>query len=358
MKNEITSLPSDDGYRMPAEWETHSGTLMVWPHNRETWPGQRLKAVEDVYRSIIRKLLNYEPVILLAANPETEDRAKATLGDLTSLPYPIDIQQFPVNDVWARDSGPIFIKHKETGSVRLTDWEFNSWGGKYEPWDGDNRIPEFISDAYSISGYTTGKVLEGGSIETNGEGLFLTTESVLLNSNRNPELSKEEIELMLKRYLGAEKIIWLKHGLKGDDTDGHIDDLSRFVNKNTIITALAEDRSNPNHDLLFENLEILLTSTDVAGNPLHVITIPLPDTKISDTTVDGSDHVPSSFANFYLANGAVLVPLYESRTDQEALDLFEALFPDRQIEGIPCRDLVWGQGSIHCVTQQLYGISW
>ncbi len=220
----------------------------------------------------------------------------------------------------------------------------------------DNRIPDYISSAFSIPEYSTGMVLEGGSIETNGEGLFLTTESVLLNPNRNPDLSKKEIERMLKRYLGAEKVIWLRRGLEGDDTDGHIDDLTRFVNKNTFVTALTEDQSNPNHDLLYENLEILLSSSDLKGNPIHVITVPLPNTRVEDPTVDGSDHVPSSYANFYIANGTVLVPLYDNRTDQQVLDLFSSLFPNCEIEGIICNDLVWGQGSIHCITQQLYGI--
>lgn len=342
---------------MPAEWNKHSGTLLIWPHNSETWPGKRLDAVEKVYRDIICTLLKYEPVVLLVANDETRKRAISGLGSISMLRYPLEIHQVPVNDVWARDSGPIFIKNKKSETYRLTNWEFNSWGGKYEPWDDDNRIPEYISSVFSIPAYSVGKVLEGGSIETNGDGLFLTTESVLLNPNRNPELSKAEIEQMLKRYLGAENVIWLRRGLKGDDTDGHIDDLTRFVNKNTVITALTEDQSNPNHDILYENLEILLHSTDLAGNPLHVITVPLPNTKIEDPTADGSDHVPSSYANFYIANGAVLVPLYDSRTDQQVLDLFSALFPDRDIEGITCNDLVWGQGSIHCITQQLYGVS-
>lgn len=341
---------------MPAEWEKHSGTLMIWPHNRNTWPGKRLDSVETVYRKIIRTLLTYEPVVLLVDNDEMNKRALSVLGDISPLPYPLVIHQVPVNDVWARDSGPIFIKHVTEDTFRMTNWEFNSWGGKYGPWSDDNRIPDYISSAFSIQAYTTETVLEGGSIETNGNGLFLTTESVLLNPNRNPDLSKEEIEKTLKRYLGAENIIWLRGGLKGDDTDGHIDDLTRFINKNTVITALTEDQSNPNHDILYENLEILLSSTNMAGDPLHVITFPLPNTQIEDTTVDGSDHVPSSYANFYIVNGAVLVPLYDSRTDQQVLDLFSALFPDRKIEGINCRDLVWGQGSIHCITQQLYGM--
>jgi len=356
MKNELTTFPFDDGYRMPAEWHTHSGTLMIWPHNRKTWPGKRLNAVEQVYRNIISILLKYEPVLLIAANSETEKRARSVLSDLNGYSYPLHIVQSPVNDVWVRDSGPIFIKKEQGNGVRLTNWEFNSWGGKYEPWQDDNQVPQFISDTFNIERYSPGKVLEGGSIETNGKGLFLTTESVLLNQNRNPELSREEIETYLHNYLGAEKVIWLGEGLQGDDTDGHIDDLTRFVNNHTVITTLTEDESSPNHDILYENIRILFNSTDQSGSPLNVVTLPLPETKIQDTTIDGSEHVPSSYANFYIVNGAVLVPLYDSRKDQQALDIFASLFPGRVIEGIPCNDLVWGQGSIHCITQQLYGV--
>lgn len=357
MENVLKSTPFADGYKMPAEWDTHSATLMVWPHNRETWPCSRLDAVENVYKEIILTLLNYEPVLLLVNDESTEKRVISILGKYQGMAHPLRILHKSVNDVWARDSGPIFVKKDNDERVRLTNWEFNSWGGKYEPWEDDNQIPEFISEKFNVARYSPGKVLEGGSVETNGEGLFLTTESVLLNPNRNPELSRTEIESCLHDYLGAEKIIWLKEGLRGDDTDGHIDDLTRFVNSNTVITSLTEDELNPNHQILYNNLSILLKSTDLSGNPLNVITLPLPDTKISDTTVDGSDHVPSSYANFYIANGAVLVPMYDSRTDQQALDIIKTLFPKRTIEGIECNHLVWGQGSIHCITQQMYGVA-
>ena len=357
MKNELKTTPKSDGYSMPAEWETHSATLMIWPHNRKTWPGKRLDAVELVYKQIILTLLKYEPVVLLVNDSSIEKRVLSVLGDYKQLAHPLRILKKSVNDVWARDSGPIFIKSSDSDDVCLTNWEFNSWGGKYEPWTNDNEIPEFISDTFGINYYTPGIILEGGSIDTNGEELFLTTESVLLNPNRNPDLTKSEIESYLHDYLGAEKVIWLQEGLNGDDTDGHIDDLTRFVNQNTVVTTLTEDELNPNHDILYNNLSLLFKSSDLSGKPLNVITLPLPETKISDTTVDGSEHVPSSYANFYIANDAVLVPLYDSRKDQQALDIFKALFPDRTIEGIECNDLVWGQGSIHCITQQLYGLN-
>jgi len=339
---------------MPAEWSKHAATMLIWPHNRNTWPGKRLESVEVIYRTIILTLLKYEAVVLFVNDGHVKQRAQNILGDFGAKPFPLRIITSPVNDVWARDSGPIFVKDRE-GFV-ITDWEFNSWGGKYPPWNDDNQLPEKISDIYSIQRLGTNMVLEGGSIETNGEGLFLTTESVLLNENRNPGWAKEKIERTLQRYLGAKKVIWLKNGLAGDDTDGHIDDLTRFVNKNTVITAVSDDPTNPNFEILKENLRVLVKSLDTNGNPLNIIQIPLPETYVEDPTVDGSDHVPCSYANFYIANGAVLLPLYDEKADLQMLDLFSELFPDRTIEGIPCRNLVWGQGSIHCITQQLYGL--
>ena len=343
------------GFRMPAEWSVHSGTLMAWPDNRDTWPGDHLTNVETVYRELIRTLLKYEPVVLLTSSEKVGTRAIDVIGDTSALNHQLHLLAMPVNDVWVRDSGPIAVRDKN-GQIHFTDWEFNSWGEKYSPWDDDNQIPQRLSQHFDIPLHSVGKILEGGSIDTNGEGIFLTTESVLLNPNRNPDLSRTDIESYLYSYLGAEKVIWLKDGLEGDDTDGHIDDLARFVSPNTIVTSLTEDRSNPNYDILYENLDILMGSFDLKGRAFNIITLPLPDTLSSELTVDGSSHVPSSYANFYIANGAVLVPLYDSRTDQQALDIFKMLFPDRTVEGIPCSDLVWGQGSIHCITQQLYGI--
>lgn len=343
------------GFRMPAEWSKHSGTLMVWPHNRETWPGKHLEKVEAVYRELIRTLLSYEPVVLLAATEQIRQHAVKVIGDRSALNHKLHTFAVPVNDVWVRDSGPIAV-HDKNGEIHLTNWEFNSWGEKYSPWSDDNQIPARIAEQYKLRSHSVGKILEGGSIDTNGEGVFLTTESVLLNPNRNPELSRADIEAYLETYLGAKKVIWLKNGLKGDDTDGHIDDLARFVNHNTIVTTLTEDRANPNYDILYENLDILMGSSDLSDRAFNIITLPLPETAVAESTVDGSDHVPSSYANFYIANGAVLVPLYDSRTDQQAIDIFKMLFPNRKIEGIQCGDLVWGQGSIHCITQQLYGI--
>ncbi|HEX6981409.1 MAG TPA: agmatine deiminase family protein [Balneolaceae bacterium] len=343
---------------MPPEWEKHSATQLHWPSNQETWPGERLEKVEQVYLDIIEILHLHEPIHLLINDERTKRRALNLLGQRDINLQRITFHLQPINDVWARDCGPIFV-HRENGNreeFAITDWGYNAWGEKYPPFDDDNRLPEYLAGKYDIPRFETGLVLEGGSIDTNGNGVLLTTESVLLNSNRNPHLSKEEIEQRLMDYLGIEKIIWLKEGLAGDDTDGHIDDLARFLNENTILAMVCEDSSDVNYEVLSENLELLQKATNQRGEPFVIETLPLPKTKIEGTTVDGSEYVPASYANFYIANGIILVPLYDERYDQEALDLFEQYFPDRKVVGIPCADLVWGQGSIHCITQQLYKI--
>lgn len=337
---------------MPAEWEKHSATLMIWPSNEETWPGIRLDRVEKVYLNIIKSLSVFEQVLLLVENNKVLSRVLELFKAEGIDEKLVLIKVYPVNDVWARDCGPIFVKAKD--EFIITDWEYNVWGEKYPPWDSDNKIPDFISEIFGIKSISTNMVLEGGSIDVNGVGDLLTTESVLLNPNRNPGISKDEIEQNLKTYLGVENIIWLKSGLAGDDTDGHIDDLTRFLNEETVLTMVCEDENDINFKALQENLEILKSATLKTGKKLKIETLPLPKTKIEGTTVDGSGFVPASYANFYIANGCVLVPLYDDRYDRQAMELFAKYFPNREIIGIECSDLVWGQGSIHCITQQLY----
>lgn len=343
-------------YKMPPEWHPHSATQMHWPSNRETWPGERLQRVEKVYLDIIEILHRYEPIHLFVQSRDVKDRAIRLMQNGSIDLSHITIHEYSVNDNWARDCGPIFVRDIDTGKYLITDWEYNAWGGKYPPYEDDNRLPKYVASKYSIKRLEPGMVLEGGSIETNGQGLFLSTRSVLLNENRNPELSRQEIEQRLQTYLGAEKIIWLNKGLAGDDTDGHIDDLSRFLDPSTILTMICEDPDDINYGRLQENLSILKKATDLQGNPLSIETLPLPKTKIDGATVDGSEYVPASYANFYIANGVVLVPFYDKQYDQKAQNLLERYFPDRDVIGIPCADLVWGQGSIHCITQQWYAI--
>lgn len=350
--------PKSLNYKLPPEWHPHAATQLHWPANRETWPGERLERVEAVYLDIIEKLHRFEPVHLFVSDGKIRERVVQYLSGRGIDPEKITMHQQPVNDVWARDCGPIFIKResKEGPEYAVTDWEYNAWGGKYSPYEDDNRIPAYIAGKYGFRRFEPGMVLEGGSIDTNGDGVLLTTESVLLNSNRNPRMSRAEIEQTLGEYLGMEQIVWLGKGLAGDDTDGHVDDIARFLNEDTILAMTVDNPEDVNYQALQENLDRLKKATDRNGQPFRIETLPLPRTRIEGTTVDGSEYVPASYANFYVANGVVLAPVYNDRHDGKALKLLRRYFPDREVIGIPCADLVWGQGSIHCITQQWYGI--
>ncbi len=364
-------------YRMPPEWAPHEMTLLTWPDNRETWPGSRLNRVEHVYADILEALTPHENVLLLVANEDAQ-QAAATMIQKRNIDWDrVRMVRMPTNDVWIRDYGPIILlrdhpdhpDHPDTNRMSvesdvpvrkqkkrdlvMCDWGYNAWGGKYPPYDDDNAVPVKLSELLDFPLVSPGMILEGGSIEVNGAGYLMTTESVLLNPNRNPEMSRFQIEKNLRQYLGVDKILWLRRGLRGDDTDGHIDDLARFVSSRTILAAVSDDPTDPNYEILRENRDILANATDCKGAPFEVIELPLPATRINDATVDGSEYVPASYANFYFANGCVLVPLYDKRYDDQVLKLFRRLFPDRSIKGIPCNDLVWGQGSIHCITQQV-----
>lgn len=343
-----------NSYRMPPEWAYHSATQLHWPSNRETWPGERLDRAEDVYCRFIEELHFYEPVHLFLADKEVKERAVQKLSKRAVELDRIIFHVQPINDVWARDCGPIFVKDDD--KYRILNWGYNAWGEKYPPWDADDAIPEYVANKFDLDCIAPGMILEGGSIDVNGEGLLMTTESVLLNANRNPELSRNEIEDNLKKYLGVSEVIWLKRGLAGDDTDGHIDDIARFINKDTVLAAYTENREDVNYEVLQENMEVLRSYRDESGKALTVVPLPMPECRVEDPTVDGSEFVPASYANFYMANGAVFVPLYDPKTDSKAMNIFRQQIPKKKIIGIPAADLVWGQGSLHCITQQWYGI--
>jgi agmatine deiminase len=355
-------IPSDQySYRMPAEWHPHSATLLSWPQNEDTWPDERLPRVEKVYANIIKALYPHETIHLLVRDADLCEHVRDVFAQNGIPDNAVTFHVVPCNDVWARDFGPIFVRDaSKAGTAQefaITNWGYNAWGGKYPPFDSDNAIPSYLANFFGIQRFDPDMILEGGSIETNGEGVMLVTESVLLNPNRNPQFTREEIEARLRYWLGQQKVIWLGEGLAGDDTDGHIDDLSRFLNKRTIMTMITDDPADVNYAALQANLEVLRRATDEHGAPFEIVTLPMPTTRIEGTTVDGSEYVPASYANFYIANGVVLLPLYDPRFDAQAIALFERFFPDRIVAGIDCRDLVWGQGSIHCITQQLYGTS-
>ena len=270
----MNDTPRSLGYRMPAEWEPHEATWLSWPHNPETWPGN-FEPVPAIFADIVAALREHEEVRILAGTEELEASARAALRARGCPESNVRFLRIPTNDAWMRDHGPIFVVHPERG-VAITDWKYNAWGGKYPPYDLDDRVPSRINETLRLPIFGPGIVLEGGSIDVNGRGTLLTTESCLLNPNRNPGLTKRPIEEHLAEFLGAHNVLWLGDGIAGDDTDGHVDDLSRFVGPATVVTAVEEDPADENFRALRGNLERLRAMKDEAGRPLEVIPLPMP----------------------------------------------------------------------------------
>lgn len=334
---------------MPAEWEPHSGTWLAWPHNKEHWPG-KFEPIPRVYSKIVRALLQGGERIFICVNDEKMGReARDILALSKEEQEVVQFFRIPTDASWSRDHGPIFVRD-ETGQLTITDWIFNAWGGKYPPWDKDDIVPQQISEQLKIPAVQPGIVLEGGSIDVNGKGTLLTTEQCLLNKNRNPQLNRDQIEKYLHDYLGATNILWLKEGIVGDDTDGHIDDIARFTDPQTVVCAVEQNQKDENYEILQKNLEDLKKMKDQDGKPFRIIPIPMPTPVIYE-----NQRLPASYANFYIANTAVLVPTFNCRQDEEAIKILTPLFPTRKIIGIDCVDLAWGLGTLHCSTQQQPG---
>jgi agmatine deiminase len=342
------NTPAELGYRMPAEWEPHRGTWLSWPHKEASWPG-KFDPVPTIFASMVRHLADHEEVHINVAGPEMEHDVRLLLADEGAGSGNVFFHYNPTNDAWCRDHGPIFLQSVEPGhqSEAIVDWDFNAWGGKYPPYDMDDVVPTRIARELGIPVFNPGIVMEGGSIDVNGQGTLLTTEACLLNPNRNPQLDQAAIEKYLRAYFGVSHILWLGEGIAGDDTDGHVDDLTRFVNPTTVVTVVEDDAADPNYEPLQSNLERLNRMIDQDGRPLRVVTLPMPRPLYHDR-----QRLPASYANFYIANGLVLLPTYDPDRDEQAGATLQALFPTREIIGIDCSDLVWGLGAFHCVTQQ------
>lgn len=335
-------------YVMPAEWEPHEATWLAWPHDPDTWPG-RLDAIPPTYAKIVHALASTEKVYICVNHAEMEKSALQVLiqeGISDELLKNVTFFPIPTDASWSRDHGPIFVR-EANGQLVVSDWIFNAWGNKYTPFNQDDMVPQRIAKMVNLPLILPNMVFEGGSIEVNGQGLALTTEQCLLNKNRNPQLTKREIEEKLREYLGIHKIIWLKEGIVGDDTDGHIDDLARFVNPRTVVTVVEKNPHSPNYALLQDNLLRLQEATDLEGEPLKVVVLPMPT-----PLFDGEKLLPASYANFYIANQVVLMPTFRCQEDGEAQAILQELFPDRRVVGIDCVDLVFGLGTLHCSTQQ------
>ncbi len=340
----LCKTPRELGYRMPAEWERHDAIWLAWPHDPTTFPN-RVGKVEQTYVQIIKLIHEGERVNLFVRDQKMKDKATVLLASAGVDLGRVRFWVFNYADVWFRDYGPTFITDSK-GELAMVRWVFNSWGEKYSELLKDCQIPEVINRELKLKCFEPGIVLEGGSIDVNGKGTLLTTEQCLLNRNRNPTLNKAEIERTLRDYLGVSHFVWLKNGIGGDDTDGHIDDIARFVNATTVVCAFEEDEGDENYAALKENYEILQRSLDQDGNKLKVVKLPMPG------VVGERERLPASYTNFYMGNSAVLVPVFNRKNDEKALAILQRLFSDRKVVGVDCSDLVYGFGTIHCISQQ------
>jgi agmatine deiminase len=335
------TTPRAAGFRMPAEWEPHEATWLAWPHEKSDWPG-KFAPIPWLYGEIVRHLARVERVRILVQDADAEQSVRRVLKKCHADLAAVEFFHHPTNRSWTRDYCPLFVKDP-SGEVAVTQWRFNGWA-KYDNWHDDARVPVMIASHLGMRRWEPGLVLEGGSIDVNGSGKLLTTEECLLSDvqARNPGLSRREVELALQDYLGARQVIWLNRGIAGDDTHGHIDDLARFTDRDTVVTVVEPDRSELNHEPLQENLARLRSWKD-----LRVATLPMPE-----PVYFAGQLLPASYANFYVANGLVLMPTFGDKQDAVAQRKLQTLFRDRAVIGIPCRDLVLGLGTLHCMTQQ------
>ena len=330
------------GYRMPAEWSPHAATWLSWPHRHKTWPG-KFEPIPHVWADLVRTLAPFEPVNILAGGEAVMAEARRLVGQVSG----VTLYDIRTNDAWCRDHGPTFLASPQDLPPALIDWQFNSWGQKYSPWDDDDRVPERIAALQGRRRVEPGIVLEGGAIDVNGCGTVLTTEQCLLNPNRNPGLPREEIERVLTDYLNVRHVIWLKEGIVGDDTDGHIDELARFVNPTTVVAALESEPEDDNFHALKVNFELLSQACDQDGRRLELIALPMPR-----PVYHAGKRLPASYCNFYLANGVAIVPQFDDPADAVAIEILTRLLPERKVIGLRAVDLVLGCGAFHCITQQ------
>ena len=341
------TTPKELGYFFPAEWHPHEATWLSWPHKEASWPG-KLDAIYPYYAQFIKAVSEGEKV-----NINVNDEAMKSFATNCLEDAAVDLGQIkffihPTNDAWCRDHGPAFlINPKAENKKVIVDWNYNAWGNKYPPYNLDDVIPTLIANQYNIPVFHPGIVMEGGSVEFNGQGTILTSTACLLNPNRNPQLDQQQIEDYLRHYYGVEQILWVSEGIVGDDTDGHIDDTVRFVNEDTVLTVVEENKSDENYSLLQTNLKELKQMRLLNGKQLNIIELPMPDAVVYE-----DQRLPASYANFYIANSAVIVPTYRCRQDDKALRIIQECFPGRKAVGIDSSDIIWGLGSFHCLSQQ------
>lgn len=338
--------PHQLGYYFPAEFAPHEATWLSWPHKEASWPG-KIQTIYPIYAEFIQRVAEGELVRINVRDAAMQQQAMEYLQQAGASLSRIEFFFHPTNDAWCRDHGPAFLLHQTEKKKTIVDWGYNAWGGKYPPHDLDDVIPTRIAEHFKLPVFYPGIVMEGGSVEFNGKGTVLTTTSCLLNPNRNPHLNQQQIEEYLYNFYGVQQVLWLGDGIVGDDTDGHIDDLTRFVNENTVVTVVEHDSSDENYAPLQENLKTLQTLRLINGEPLNIVELPMPGAVVYEGM-----RLPASYANFYIANKYVVVPTFRDKHDDHALQILQSCFPSRTVIGLDSWDIIWGLGSFHCLSQQ------
>ncbi|RTE08459.1 agmatine deiminase family protein [Paenibacillus whitsoniae] len=341
----MTTNPKTLGYHMPAEWTAHERTFISWPVQASMVYPEDHAAVSQGYAELVKAIAEFEPVTVIV-NPVDAAAVKTLVGEAGDVSY----LEIPHNDAWFRDNGPTFLLN-EAGEIAAVNWKFNAWGGKYAPWDLDDNVAPQITETYGVRRFDAPLVMEGGSIHVDGEGTLLTTEECLLNTNRNPELSREQIEAHVREFVNVDKIIWLNKGLDGDETDGHVDNIACFAAPGKIILQVCHDPSDANHAITQENLEILRAATDAKGRSFEIIQIEQPPIAFFE-----EQRLTLSYLNFYFVNGGIILPVFggaAAETDRKAIDVLQAAFPDRRIRTIDGMAIIKEGGNVHCTTQQM-----
>ena len=339
--------PKELVYYFPAEFAPHVATWLSWPHKEASWPG-KIHTIYHFYARFIKELTKGEKVNINVNDQAMKDFAIQQLQMIDADLSKIEFFFHPTNDAWCRDHGPAFLINPDAAIKKvIVDWNYNTWGNKYPPYDLDDVIPTLIAKHYNIPVYYPGIIMEGGSVEFNGKRTLMTSTACLLNPNRNPDLNQQQIEEYLFHYYGMEQVLWIDEGIVGDDTDGHIDDTVRFVNEDTVIAVVEEKKDDANYELLQKNLTQLKKMRLLNGKQLNIIELPMPDEVIYE-----DQRLPASYANFYIANQSVIVPTYRCDKDERALQIIQGCFPNRNVVGIDSTDLIWGLGSFHCLSQQ------
>ena len=345
--NTAVYTPHSLGYYFPAEFDRHEATWLSWPHKNASWPG-KIESIYPPYCQFIRTVSESEPVRINVNDEGMKASAIRHLQEAGADLGQIEFFFHPTNDAWCRDHGPAFLINPQAAIKKvIVDWGYNAWGNKYPPYDLDDVIPSLIGSHYGLPVYHPGIVMEGGSVEFNGQGTLLTSTACLLHPNRNPQLGQAEIEQYLRDFYGVEQILWVDQGIEGDDTDGHIDDTVRFVNADTVLAVVEENKNDPNYSLLQGNLKELRQMRLLNGQQLNIVELPMPDRVEWE-----GQRLPASYANFYICNGAVVVPTFRCGKDETALHIIRQCFPSRKIVGIDSTDIIWGLGSFHCLSQQ------